>query len=876
VLILAMSACGSDPGGSLDQGGTPDVPADADAIGDPGGIDDGVLEQDAPADEGTSDSGPEPYEGGATALVASGVEDLIGGPAARGTIGDLVLRNRHSRFVVRTGDRGLFSPCGGDLLDADMVRPEGEPGRDRLVEIFPMVGMARVLCPDSIQIIDDGTYSGTAVVRLTGTDRGFPLVDSIIPTMPMELDLTMDYVLRPDARHLEIVMRITNPWSAPITLPAGQIVQFGDRLDFFADGCGPDDRCIMGRGDVDWIGAGSRDVSYGFTTTADARPEVMLSESALLMVKVADVTVPGGSEATLTHFVLVGDGTIEDVARQARELRGVKDFGTLEATVVAGDPGTLPSDALLSVREGGGGPWMTSSRAGSSGNTAFALPPGTYDVQVDLPGTMPQTRSGLEVSLGETTPLTVTLEPVGRVLVTVEDGDEKPLDALFLLQAGHDAPWTQGAIGQPLLVRNGTLVAPVLPGAYTAVVAKGFAYDAWTGNLTVEAGETATIQASLNRVIETPGELFMDTHDHCELSIDSQVTVEDRIYNALAVGLEVYSTVDHDRFGTLQPVVEALGLQERILAVPGNEISPVWGHTASIGCDMTREKDTYFEVPFLIYGEDGSVERNVTASEIWNAARQTHGCSLLLIAHPFGSKGMLDTYKVTDTSDPDMHLPAMDLRLVDGFEILNASQSWEVLHSRHLPAWFNMLRRGYRLSVLGGADTHGLAASLGHPRNLVPAGTSNPGQADPEDLYTSIREGRSQVVAGPILRLTVDDKGPGEVATAQAGMASVRLEILAAPWVPVDTARVYVNGDLVIDAVVEPGANVVRAVIEEDIPLQEDAFILAVAGSPSQRLGVAVENRLSVTITNPVFVDADGGGYLAVEDPARLLAPQDP
>jgi len=827
----------------------------------------GETELSDAAIETADDAAPDaPASERSYARVIAGPADLLGGPGARGVEGDIVIGNRFVRYVIRTGDRGMFGPCGGVLLDADLVRPEGQPGRDRLIELFPMVGMARVLCPDTISVADDGAATGTAVVRLRGPDGGFPLIESLVPTLPLGLDVTMDYVLPPDARHLEVVFSIRNTTGFEQDVVAGQVVQFGDTIDFFADRCGFDPSCVIGRKDVDWIGGGSPDVSYGFTTPAGSRPLVLLNEDALLIVRFGVVTIAAGGEAEVRHYFVTGDGTLEDVVRQVRALRGVTGLGRLVATVTPAGTGTAPSDALLTVGvpgEGGATTWHSSSRAGADGKATFDLPPGAYDVKVEMPGTVAGLVQGIAVKAGEDAPAAVPVAAPGGVALTVKDGDGKPLDALLQLQAGHDAAWTAGTIGRPFFVRDGVFEAPVPPGKYTAVVSKGFAWDAWSGNVTVTAGAKAPIAAALHKVVATDGELSMDTHDHCELSNDAQITVEDRLRNAMAVGLDVYSTTDHDHMGNLQPWVESMGVTDRVRALPGSEISPTFGHTAAIGCDVKWIKDTYFEVPWVVPGPDGTIVRT-TPTRIWNTARKDFACRLLLIAHPWdGSSGLLNNWEVTDTSDPAEHLPDMDLSLVDGLEVVNGGQDWNEMVNVSLPRWFNMLRRGYRVAAVGGSDAHEPSAALGDPRNLVPAGGAKVDALDPAVLYDAIREFRSQVVGGPVIRLTVGGEKPGGVAAAPGGVVKARLEVHAAPWVPVDVARIYVNGEMVVEEAVAPGTAVVRAVIDRDLAVTQDAFVVAAAGHRTERQGVAVSNRPSRSVTNPVWVDADGNGYRA-------------
>ncbi len=170
-----------------------------------------------------------------------GLDGLIGGPTAAGVPGDIVLENRHVRFVVRNEERSLLLPSPGALVHADIVRPDGEPGQDRFFEVFSTVGVPRVFHVDpspaqpgpaeaSGPIVDDGAQSGTAVVRFTGTDGGMTIIDSSLPTEALGLEVTLEYALGTDDRAVEIRTIIHNPASLATSVSTGVALQPGDRL----------------------------------------------------------------------------------------------------------------------------------------------------------------------------------------------------------------------------------------------------------------------------------------------------------------------------------------------------------------------------------------------------------------------------------------------------------------------------------------------------------------------------------------------------------------------------------------------------------------------------------------------------------------------
>src|SRR5689334_2213850 len=82
---------------------------------------------------------------------------LFGGVSAEGRVGDWKLYNDRVRFVIQDrGDSGYYIEEGGSLIDADVVRADGVPGRDMLDELAVMAGLARVQRVETIEVVSDG------------------------------------------------------------------------------------------------------------------------------------------------------------------------------------------------------------------------------------------------------------------------------------------------------------------------------------------------------------------------------------------------------------------------------------------------------------------------------------------------------------------------------------------------------------------------------------------------------------------------------------------------------------------------------------------------------------------------------------------------
>ncbi|RME24687.1 MAG: hypothetical protein D6806_09215, partial [Deltaproteobacteria bacterium] len=132
--------------------------------------------------------------------------ELLEGVEAHGWLGDFKMYNSRVAFVIENIEqpRG-WGPYGGTVLDADVVRAEGEPGEDLFQELIPKIDTLTIY-PLSAEIASDGSDGNAAVVRIEGEQRGIPLVDAATGGVlkPRGMNIVQEYILEPDAEYLRI------------------------------------------------------------------------------------------------------------------------------------------------------------------------------------------------------------------------------------------------------------------------------------------------------------------------------------------------------------------------------------------------------------------------------------------------------------------------------------------------------------------------------------------------------------------------------------------------------------------------------------------------------------------------------------------------
>ncbi len=222
--------------------------------------------------------------------------------------------------------------------------------------------------------------------------------------------------------------------------------------------------------------------------------------------------------------------------------------------------------------------------------------------------------------------------------------------------------------------------------------------------------------------------------------------------------------------------------------------------------------------------------------------------------------------------------------------------------------WFTLLNLGYRFTALGNSDTHGTSSiEAGCPRNYVLSETDDPAYLDPQTIADSVRDHHVVASYGPFLRMWINGAEIGSSIESKGKPLQMQIEVQAPSWVAVDRVELYENGTLVQEwAVPDAPSNerfnesfewtptkdawyVAIAMGEKgldpvftrvDIPYLplDEVVISALGGLP------AVQSFLSAPIpfpkeypvypyalTNPIWVDVDGGGFMPAGRPAWLI-----
>jgi len=177
------------------------------------------------------------------------------------------------------------------------------------------------------------------------------------------------------------------------------------------------------------------------------------------------------------------------------------------------------------------------------------------------------------------------------------------------------------------------------------------------------------------------------------------------------------------------------------------------------------------------------------------------------------------------------------------------------------------------------AGVYSVDTPVGTARTFLKVGGTAVAQSDLSPVLSALQSGAAVASTGPFLDVTATGTagtaGPGQLLTGANASVTLTIALVAPAWVPVEQVRVWVNGALV--QTLDPSTFTTDATdarkrsLSLSLPLPQDAWIVVEAGVPEAGPTLAdarytawfkvQHNTYPLAVTNPIFVDQNGGGY---------------
>ena len=791
---------------------------------------------------------------------------LIGGVTAEGRPGDVVLYNDRVRWVIQGVRPGnYYFGDGGGVIDADILRGDGQPGFDLVEEFGPVFNTSTVLEPAAVTVLNDGTNGEAARIQVDGVEAPLALLGGTLEAPDLirtpGLTISLEYVLEPGSWLLEARATVRTSKTTSVIV-SDVLIGAPEVSRAWRDSSGFDDDDGLAHR---WIGYIANDTSgaVGLFPAPGAQVEAgalsALSGAAELVAGNAPrADMAADEERTFTRYYGVGP----DMASLTAEwlTRAGEPTQTYEGQVTAADGPVAGAFVHLLVD----GEPFTVARTDADGRFSTLAPPGAVTLADgtgsglfnDLPAgagllgpytpepartaTLDAIASGSAAlpaarARGVADPASpLTLGQPGVVRVEVDDGLPftawlDPLDP----QPARDPRLTSGAPSGHVaagFARDGSVDLLAPPGRYRLVAHRGLRYEVASAELTLAAGETVPQSLSLTAAYTPTDWLLGDPHSHAAPSGDANISMEDRLIVHAASGYQVHFGTDHDHIANYRPLLGPLGLASVMATVVADEVSPpLRGH-------------------FNIYPIEPSDAPNGGAFMWWLEipestdwlfgqlrARQPNPL-IIQSNHPLDS-GMGSSAGWSAGAIDDANLWANDF---DAVEVLNAGDT------EYLAFYLDTLLRGKLSTPVGVTDSHAhFAGGPGINGTFLGVGTGDPTALTDAALVEAMKARRTIVTRGPFLELSVD---PGSTVT---GPTDVAVTARTPSWIQVDRLILLKDG-VEVERVAGTSHTFSLA------PAADAAYVILAEGDTPMQ---PVSGSTPWAMASPILVDVDGDGW---------------
>ena len=839
LVVALVAACGGDS----DCPGTPKPLSD----GDPEGH--------------ASPLGAAPGEARAGRVRA---EDLPPVPLVTWKAGDFVLANSKVALVIEdAGDSDLYDPWGGRPVG--VARVEGgklvEP--NNFGELFLLTGRSTVVT-ESVTVLDDGSAGGPAIVRARGKLHPMPFIENIISVLYndqyTDIEATIDYRLEPGAEHVDVVMHYASPRDKATNVPSTlHAVMYSKRTSpaAFQPGTGFDETL-----NGPYLALVQDDATSWAYAPGEGNLQSSIAASGFLGAFAGGFEIPacGTSERVHAKLIIGGPG-LDGIQAAAARLLGTEQR-VITGTVTRGG---VPAPGVH-VHAVEGSAYFTRTTTNAAGEFTLHVPTAA-NVHLDAfrPGDAP---GSAEVGTGSSAMIALPAQGAIHVVAT-EGAQPVPVRVQVLAAAPPRMPANYGEApiaGGRVYVEypvSGDITLPLAPGSYEVVVSRGYEYDIVRQNVTVTAGQTAQVDAQMDRVIDTTGIQCGDFHIHTWRSNDSGDDATKKLAQAVGDGVELPVRSEHEYVADFKAEIAELGVGAHAAGFGSIELTSmeIWGHMGvfpltpdpalpNAGAPKWQSWPTLdnLDTPF----------ETLSPPVVFDAVRARSEAPLVIINHPRGGTNYFGYVGY----DPATGLADLESEWDTKFtlvEVFNDS-GWEANKNTNVRDWFGLLRAGRKVFAVGSSDSHGMATSpVGYPRTCMQLGTDDPRALTATQVRDALGAGRSTISGGIYVTAKLGAAGPGETVTGAGSPMMIDVTVQAATWIDVDAIDVVVDGNVVDTITIMPGdADPQNAAIRwrGQLPVQVQASggFVVIAAYGANQLNPIHPGRVPFGVTNPIFV----------------------
>ncbi len=593
--------------------------------------------------------------------------------------------------------------------------------------------------------------------------------------------------------------------------------------------------------------------------------------------------IPAGGEVVVERFLVPGRH-VADIQAVVAGLLG-QQVSKVSLRVVDDRGGPVRG---VTVRVGHGKDIQSEGRTDPDGRLDLVLgKPGDYDLvatrrgRADVHARISAPMSGVPMT-------TIALGPISEATFDITEGGRRgPVRVMIRGVDGTPDP----NFGPDLLgyqaanlcfSADGAFSAALPPGRYEATIGRGPEFGQETRQFEVGYGKPATIRAVIHRAFSSPGWVIADMHNHTTASNDSIAETRGRVVGIAAAGIEFAPATEHNRITSFAPAIAAENLGAFLASAGGIELS------GRPGPGGTNHQNA-FPLRVMEGVEGGGAPRTDKDPKVQIGRLFHHDHdSEKFVQQNHPDVGWLYFDKNKD-GKPDggygtrEFTHAMELNRDIANLLTDVGAKGPSAKRGTAFRWLQMLNQGDRIYGTANSDAHATGFHDGSIFTYIQTEVDDPARLDPLVLARSARAGHMVMSNGPFLEVWVGDTPPGGD-VADGGKAKLKVRVQSADWLDIDRVQVLVNGrpdpSLNWTRASQPDAfgttGPVRFERTVSLSLGSDAHLIVVATGEHSKLGPSQGphgQQRPTAVSNPIFIDVDGGGFVANRDTLGVPLP---
>ena len=504
---------------------------------------------------------------------------------------------------------------------------------------------------------------------------------------------------------------------------------------------------------------------------------------------------------------------------------------------------------------------------------------------------------------------TIKLRAPAYVAAQITDDADRPIPAKVAFFGKGDTPdpffgpdTSDVAIHNLRYTHDGRFKQPIDPGRYDVIISYGPEYDAVFTEVDVKSGEETPLRARLVRSVDTRGWVSGDFHSHSSPSGDNVTSQTGRVINLLAEHIEFAPCTEHNRVDSYVPILKQLGAEHLVATCTGMELT---------GSPLPINHQNAFPLVHKPRTQDGGAPEThiepvlqIERLALWD----NNSDKLVQMNHPNlpqilgdrdlngepddGLRKMFGFMDVVEVHPPQgIFTPPTEVNTT-GKGPRNA-----IFH------WIQMINLGYRTPGVVNTDAHYNFHGSGGLRNYIKSSTDDPAQIDTMEMVHESEKGHIVMTNGPFLEVSARAAAagaaepralnpepsaaiPGDNLTAPNGEVEVSIRVQCPNWFDINRVQIFLNGrpeeQVNFTRRENPerfGKDAVRFDAKIPLKLTADTHIIVSATGEGLTLGTimgpAWGKQPPTAVSNPIFVDVDGGGFKPNGDRLGVELPLD-